>query len=391
MHKKEMSSIYLAGLIQGIVLVAFPAASTLFTNPHYFNFSSTQYGALFISQSILAIASSALSSKISRRLGAKSTYLFGLFANSLSMALFAFSALIIHEELLVYPLLILATTFLGIGFGLTVPTINTMAANLRPKQVDTVILILNALLGIGTVLAPVLISIFIAYGAWWGLPLILVVALALLIAFSTSLTLPGEKTDGTLPSAPLPKKVFIFIAFALFYGYVETLNGNWASIYMRQVQDAPLQMQSLALTIFWATVTVGRIFFACVERYLPSRRVFQGLPIIVMIAFLLLGILPHDNPYLSLCVIGIAGLGCSALLPLTISLGTSQLPSISQSVAGIVVAFYLMGYGIAAFTPGFVLDHSSYQLSNVYSFSSIAAIVLAFLAFYINRGSKANS
>ena len=380
-----MSAIYLAGLIQGVVLVAFPAASTLFTSAQAFDFSSTQYGALFAPQSIMSIAASIFSAKMSRRFGAQAIYYAGLLANAVSMSLFAFSALIIKETYFVFPLLLVATSCLGIGFGLTVPIINTMAAQLRPKQVNTVILILNALLGVGTVLAPLFISVFIAFGLWWGLPILLVVSLLCLIGYSLQATFPSEKTHDFTPSVPLPKKAFVFMGFALLYGIVETLNGNWAAIYMREIQQASIQAQSLALTIFWAAVTLGRIFFACFQRNFPGRRVYQVLPIVVVFAFIVLAMLPPGNPYASLCAIGLAGLGCSALLPLTISFGTSQLPSISRSVAAMVVASYLLGYGIAAFATGVVLDLTAYTLSGIYGFSSLAALVLAVLAFFITR------
>ncbi|MEX1013388.1 MAG: MFS transporter [Waddliaceae bacterium] len=384
--KKEMIATYLAGLIQGVVLVAFPAASSLFTSEEVFNFSSTQYGSLFVPQSLLSIVASAFSSKISQKFGSKVTFSLGLFANLTSMSLFAFSALIVKETILVYPLLLLATSFLGIGFGLTVPTINTIAALLRPKQVNTVILVLNALLGIGTVLAPLFITIFIGLGIWWGLPVLLVISLALLIGFTLPLNFPEESSLDQVAGKALPKKALLFMAFALFYGAVETLNGNWSAIYMREIQGADIHIQSMALTIFWAMVTIGRVFFASMQRYLQSSTVYQVLPMGLIFAFLILGLLPPKNPYSSLFLIGVIGLCCSALLPLTISFGSVQLPSIARSIAGIVIAFYLLGYGIGAFGPGVAVDFT-YTLSSVYVFSSLAALVLAILAFFINQKS----
>jgi hypothetical protein len=51
-------------------------------------------------------------------------------------------------------LLLVATAFLGAGFGLGVPALNTFAAAFHPAAADRSILVLNALLGLGTVLAP---------------------------------------------------------------------------------------------------------------------------------------------------------------------------------------------------------------------------------------------
>ena len=46
------------------------------------------------------------------------------------------------------------------------------------------------------------------------------------------------------------------------------------------------------------------------------------------------------------------GLGCSALLPLTIGLGQEQLESIAAAAAGGIIAFYQVGFGIAALAVG---------------------------------------
>jgi hypothetical protein len=40
--RREANAVYAAGLVQGIVLVTFPAASTIFTDPAQYDLSSTQ-------------------------------------------------------------------------------------------------------------------------------------------------------------------------------------------------------------------------------------------------------------------------------------------------------------------------------------------------------------
>jgi hypothetical protein len=45
--RREANVVYAAGLVQGIVLVTFPAASTIFTDPAQYDLSSTQYGTMF--------------------------------------------------------------------------------------------------------------------------------------------------------------------------------------------------------------------------------------------------------------------------------------------------------------------------------------------------------
>ena len=52
--RNETSIVYAAGVVQGVVLVTFPAASTIFTDPAEYDLSTTQYGALFL-QVVVAI------------------------------------------------------------------------------------------------------------------------------------------------------------------------------------------------------------------------------------------------------------------------------------------------------------------------------------------------
>ena len=96
-----------------------------------------------------------------------------------------------------YPILLCATGALGFGFGCTVPALNTFAARLDPARQDRSVLTLNALLGTGTALAPLLIAVFLALGAWWLLPVLAAVALAGFIVAAVrtplSLSLAGQE------------------------------------------------------------------------------------------------------------------------------------------------------------------------------------------------------
>ena len=72
------------------------------------------------------------------------------------------------------------------------PALNTFAAAFHPGAVDRSILVLNALLGLGTVLAPVFVAIFVGLGFWWGLPVTSACLLVALIVVSLRLPLRIE-------------------------------------------------------------------------------------------------------------------------------------------------------------------------------------------------------
>lgn len=58
-----------------------------------------------------------------------------------------------------------APTCLGAGFGLTAPSLNTLAAAFHPAAVDRSVLVLNALIGLDTALAPVFVAASPASGS----------------------------------------------------------------------------------------------------------------------------------------------------------------------------------------------------------------------------------
>src|SRR5215469_2824953 len=153
--KAESRVINMAGLVQGIVLVTFPATSTIFTSSKYYSLSNSQYGSLFLPQVLLAVAGSLLGARLAERITTKRVYLVGLAASLTAMALLLVSALVKADQAIAYPLLLIATAFVGAGFGLTVPVLNIYAAVFHPAGVDSAVLVLNALLGLGTVLAGI--------------------------------------------------------------------------------------------------------------------------------------------------------------------------------------------------------------------------------------------
>ncbi|MGH3406088.1 MAG: MFS transporter, partial [Streptosporangiaceae bacterium] len=179
----------IAGLVQGIVLVSFPAASTIFTSRGDYGLSSAQYGAMFLPQVLTAIAGSLTGARLAARIGLKRVYLLGLTLSLVSMGLLLVSAPVKTHEAVAYPLLLVATAFLGAGFGLTVPTLNTYASAFHPAAVDSAVLTLNALLGLGTVLAPVFVAVFVGLGFWWGLPAVSAALLIVLLLVSLQLPL----------------------------------------------------------------------------------------------------------------------------------------------------------------------------------------------------------
>jgi MFS family permease len=392
-QRNEIAAIYVAGVIQGVALVTFPAASAVFTSASAYDLSSTEYGAMFVPQAIMAIGSSLLGAGLTRSLGAKRVYLLGLGANLAAMTLLIVSQFVMHAHMLAFGILLVATACMGVGFGFTVPALNTFAAGFFPQRVDKAVLGLNALLGLGTALAPVFIAIFVGLGIWWGLPLLVSALLVGLLLFSVRLPLDQGAQARAAQTAkgktPLPARFWVFAMFVLLYGICETMNGNWASLYMTQNLGASTTLASFALTVFWATVTAGRILFAAIGRWFPEDRTYRVLPLVVALAFVAVAFIPKRDPFLGILAFGLAGLGCSALLPLTISFGQKELTTIAASVAGGLIAFYQIGYGIGAFGVGPLQTWAGLELNVIYGGTALVALVMSALSFVVVRRQNA--
>jgi MFS family permease len=337
---------------------------------------------------------------LARRLGERTIYLAGLLADLAAMLLLIASWLVAHQHALAYALLLAATACLGAGFGLAVPALNTLAAAFHPQAVDRAVLVLNALLGLGTALAPVFVAVFVGLGFWTGLPVL--AACLLLVLFVISLRLPlrpgpqpgGPDGSGAQPhgtgarpraaSGRVPAGFGLFGAFAILYGFCETMNGNWSQLDITSLH-VRASTASLALTAFWAVVTAGRVLFAAIQRWLPSRVTYHGLPFLLAGAFVLIAALPKESPVAAVAAFGLAGLGCSALLPLTISMGQEKLASHQAVVAGGVIACYQVGYGIAAFGVG-PLTSAGVRLPTIFAASAGVAAAMGALSLAVARG-----
>ncbi|HSY39427.1 MAG TPA: MFS transporter [Polyangia bacterium] len=384
---KQVGAVYAAGLLQGLALVTFPAASGVFTDPHAHGLSNAEYGVMFAPQTVLAVTAALLGGRLARRWGEKRVLLLGLGADLASMALLVSSRFVLGSHSAAFAFLLGATGLMGIGFGLTIPVVNSLAASLFPRRVDVAVLALNALLGLGTALAPVFVALFVGFGIWWGLPLTVGGLLAGLILWTVSLPLGADKLDAgdvgdggegrqisSKSRGGFSRQFWLFAAFALCYGIVETLNGNWAILYMKGVLRAPAGLAAVTLTLFWAAATVGRVLFASIDRWLSGPSTFRLLPWVIALAFVATAFAPSSRPELGAAAFALAGLGCSALLPLTVSLGREA------ASPGPLIACYQIGYGLAAFGISPLRDHAGLGLRSLFGGAAAIALALAALS-----------
>ncbi len=383
--RSEVRLVYAIGLVQGLALVTFPAASSIFTSPSGFGFGASRYGMMFVPQVILAILASSIGPSLARRWTLKRVLQAGLSGDLLAMILLAGSRLLVVVPGAAYGMLLVATGSLGFGFGAAVMAINTYAQRFAPGHEDRSVLVLNALLGAGTALAPLFVAIFLRAGVWWLMPLMVAAALTALLLISTKVPLEASvghvAHDAT--AERLPGSFWLFATAVLLYGVAETLNGNWSGPYLTRERGLSAESASLALMAFWAMVTVGRILFATVSSEQAVPWIYAGLPVVLIVAFQMVS--HASGAAESIVAFGLSGLGCSAFFPLSISLSGQEFPKLAALTSGELVAFYQAGYGVAAFGVGPLRDLAGLSFHAIYSWGSVLGVAMVGVAFAVGQ------
>jgi MFS family permease len=309
----------------------------------------------------------------------------GLIADTLAMGLLAGSEPV-RTGGIAYPMLLVATGALGLGFGLTLGSISTYAGAFMPARRDVALTALNVLLGLGTALSPFLIALFTNVGQWWYLPLLAAAGLTVLIAVTVIQPMELPATTGDRPAnsdaaqQQIPAMFWLFAGALVIYGLGETMFGNWGTTLLVGKHVAATSANN-ALAAFWATVTVGRLAVALASSRIRSTYIYVVLPWAIAVALLLAP--AAGSAGAGIAVFAFAGLACSGFFPMTIGYGESTFPSIVELTAGWLIAAYQLGYGLAAFGAGALQRVLS--LSALFRLAAIAAVAMGLLAIVIAR------
>jgi MFS transporter, FHS family, glucose/mannose:H+ symporter len=390
--RAEVVTVYVIGLFQGLSLVAFPAAATILTSKTGYDLSKSQYGLLFVPQVVMAIAGSLALPNLARRFPLKGVLLAGLISDTVSMSLLA-GSVPVKADAIAYPMLLVSTGALGLGFGLTLGSISTYAGAFMPDRRDVALTALNVLLGLGTALSPFLIALFTKVGQWWYLPLLAAAGLVVLIGVALVQPMSLPEQGGGPPAAaakarraPIPTLFWVFAGALVIYGIGETMFGNWGTTLLVEKGVVATSAQN-ALAVFWAAVTLGRFVIATLSNRVRSTSIYVALPWAIAVA-LLLAPLAHSAAA-GIGVFALGGLACSGFFPMTIGYGEATFPSIVELAAGWLIAAYQVGYGLAAFGAG-ALQHFV-SLPALFRIAALAMVVMGLLALVVARQQRPSS
>lgn len=253
-------------------------------------------------------------------------------------------------------------TVIGIGGGLFFIGANTMIVQLFPEQRGKYLNLLHLCFAIGSVLASLMVSGFVAAGFKWNRIFQVLGSLALLIGILFSFTKAGAPSS-TFSSGVMKnlfanyKKMFSNKPFlSVLLSYTLAIGAQFGTIYLlvlflSSVRGLPVPSASLVLAIFFVLQGAGRIV---VSTLISKIRITTIVSILLALLFATLVSGWLTRGMISVVLLALSGLACSGLMPSLIALASHLLP---KEVTGLALGILSMlgglgGMGITKLVTG---------------------------------------
>ncbi|HUB42826.1 MAG TPA: hypothetical protein VMA72_28565 [Streptosporangiaceae bacterium] len=331
-----------------------------------------QYGTLFIPLVVAAVVATLFSTSLTSRLSAGDAYRVGLACGLVGMILLVATEWA-QRAAFSYPLLLIATVFVGVGFGLSFQCVRCYVVSLKPLRARRQILLVNGLLAAGLVAAPVYALASRATSIWWSLPVVVSVLLIAQLLVSRSLCAPVDGLRALRTNRRVPVRFRVYPGLALLYGLCAVACLT-APHYLTGPLPSARHLHFLVLieVAFWAALVQGcRVVFGIIDG-MKSRQHVANIGVF-MIAVVVFALSFSISRY-SLMLVGIyllAAVGCAALLPIDTRPGHEHLSAFPLAVTAGLLALFPAGLGLSRY--GYNIAASD-GVSSLELFLGVAAV-----------------
>lgn len=376
-------SVYLGATVQGLSLVSFAASGPTLRSAQHL--SDSQFGLIFLPQVFATIIGALIGAALERQLGMKRLLWIALIFDALSQV--GLGSVAHVSNAMALPLLLASTTAMGVGFGFMGSPMNGCPALFFPTRVGAATVGIHCFNGSGLIFGPLLLQVALGHGQYAFYPysqaaIALVCALLSFIAPFPPEN-PRSVSEGTTETPPWRAGEFWILAFiAVIYSFAEGTFSNWAAVYLQSDRHLPAALAAWAISAFWGGVVGGRLIVSLAVLWLSERLVWRTLPLVMIAAFWLLPM--ANTPFLGIGIFIVAGLGCSAFFPLTVSLATRQFPQHLAWASAMMIAALMTGNGLGSFSLG--LLHAHLTFANLYRASALYPALALLLTFAVRPG-----
>ena len=251
-----------------------------------------------------------------------------------------------------WPAFVLATVAIGVGAGCLDGGANGLVLDVYREGRGRAMSLLHTSFSVGALAAPLLVGRLVDGGVTWqavtvgtAVVLVLLVLAYLLVPMPSArrlaqpveATVPsgGEARDsGRLLSGPL---LLLGIAIAAYVA-AEIGVSNWVVAFL---EPAPLTTATLALSLFWAGLTVGRLVSSVIADRFDHVR-FTIVCAIAMGVTIAVASLAPSLP-LAIAAFFAAGVASGPVFPMIVAIGGERFPDRSAAVGGALTGMAVVG------------------------------------------------
>ncbi|MEJ1237405.1 MFS transporter [Chryseolinea sp. T2] len=305
-------------------------------------------------------------------------------------ALLTVSCLITALSLLTYAftdywyLMIIAAFFLGSGGGAIDSSINSFAAS---RFSASTVNWLHAFYGVGATAGPLLVTFMLANDMQWyqGYIAVATIQIGLAVLFGAT-----QRRWGTVSAHEEAhsrseyfetlklSRVWIFMFIFFLYTGVEQGFGQWLFTVLTQSRALDEQQAGLWTSLYWGSLTIGRIVFGIVLTAIPVNKVLNGAIMGILAGIILFTL----NISTATSLLGVVTLGFAnaPVFPSLISVTPAQIGKEHTATAiGVQISMAMLGAALLPGLAGILSDN--FGLEVIAKVFSIAALSLAGLYF----------
>ncbi|KYG25610.1 MFS transporter [Alkalihalobacillus trypoxylicola] len=330
--------------------------------------------------------------KIIKALGRRNTLLLSLF-------LFAFSqlslGLLLHWEWLLFII-----PLGGAGIGLIETTLAGLIIGKLKEKKASIMVLTEALFGVGALTVPIFAAIFIATGSWNHVFILISVIVSstlllwafirfpeyefLLIRERKSMNEPKKDGAARFPKMTYPM-VFLGSFFFFLYVGVEMTFPNYLPSILGMMSNLSDSVLALSITVFWGAMTIGRIIMIFIIDRVGFPRLFFITTLGQTVTLGLFALSPHY--IISFLVIFVAGLLMGGIFSLGLLVVNEGIPGLEDRTTSLMIAMGGLGGALLPRLFGEMLDRYSVHLTlwTIFSLAIVMFILTVMIFMYRKR------
>ncbi len=250
---------------------------------------------------------------------------------------------------------------------------------------------LHAGFGLGATISPILVMAVLSLGrSWrWGYVVVAVsFAILSVLFFLTRKRWPLPEQESTETEATPAqrasykdslKQVAVWLSLLLFFTFtgLENTAGQWPYVLFTDARAVDPIIAGLWVSIFWASMTVGRLFFGVVIRYVDTTPLIRSCGAAIVVGAALVWLNP--NMMLSFLGLVLVGFSVSPFFPVLASETPKRLGlANAANILGFQITAVRLGIAVVPALVGVWADAKGLEVIGLAMFVIAIAVVLLY-------------